>query len=201
MITKHVCAACGQHLEINGDGGEIDCPNCGAKVVVEAPALPAIRIPKSAPVARPLPAVAIPKLPPKVPSSREPVDSPVAPVAHRILENIEKVIVDKHAEVALLLTAYFAEGHVLLEDVPGVAKTMLARALASSVGASFKRIQCTPDLLPNDITGSSIFNPKNCRTCSLSKALSTMRITSTMISQRPSRWRAGSSFQYRTVQK
>jgi MoxR-like ATPase len=81
-------------------------------------------------------------------------------VAKRIIENIERAIVDKHQEIVLLLTAYFAEGHVLLEDVPGVAKTMLARALSRSVGCTFKRIQCTPDLLPNDITGSSVFNPK-----------------------------------------
>src|SRR5690606_28988171 len=56
--------------------------------------------------------------------------------------------------------AYLSGGHVLLEDVPGVAKTMLARALAKSVGGTFKRIQCTPDLLPTDVTGASIFNQK-----------------------------------------
>ena len=60
----------------------------------------------------------------------------------------------------LSLVAWFCEGHILLEDVPGVAKTVLARALAASVGCGFKRIQCTPDLLPTDVTGASIFNPK-----------------------------------------
>jgi len=60
-----------------------------------------------------------------------------------------------------VMVAWFSEGHILLEDVPGVAKTMLARSLAQSLGGDFKRVQCTPDLLPGDITGSSIFNPKD----------------------------------------
>ncbi len=80
--------------------------------------------------------------------------------AKKIIANIEEVIVGKRQEIVLALVAYLSEGHVLLEDVPGVAKTMLARALATSVGCHFKRIQCTPDLLPTDITGASIFNPK-----------------------------------------
>jgi MoxR-like ATPase len=84
----------------------------------------------------------------------------VTAVSKRIIGNIEKVIIGKRQEIILALVAYLSEGHILLEDVPGVAKTMLARALASSVGASFKRVQCTPDLLPTDITGASIFNPK-----------------------------------------
>jgi MoxR-like ATPase len=87
--------------------------------------------------------------------------SPVTPTAKKIIANIEKVVIGKRQEIILALVAYLCEGHILLEDVPGVAKTMLARALAASVGCSFKRVQCTPDLLPNDITGASIFNPKS----------------------------------------
>ena len=84
----------------------------------------------------------------------------VTATSKKIIANIEKVVIGKRQEIILALAAYFSEGHILLEDVPGVAKTMLARALASSVGASFKRVQCTPDLLPTDITGASIFNQK-----------------------------------------
>src|SRR6266702_7628842 len=84
----------------------------------------------------------------------------VAATATKILANIEKVIIGKRAQVSLCLVAYFCEGHILLEDVPGTAKTMLGRALARSVGCTFKRIQCTPDLLPTDVTGVSIFNQK-----------------------------------------
>jgi MoxR-like ATPase len=86
--------------------------------------------------------------------------SQVTPTAKKIIANIEKVVIGKRQEIILAIVAYLCEGHILLEDVPGVAKTMLARALAASVGCSFKRVQCTPDLLPNDITGASIFNPK-----------------------------------------
>lgn len=86
--------------------------------------------------------------------------SQVTPTAKKLIANIEKVVIGKRQEIILALVAYLCEGHILLEDVPGVAKTMLARALAASVGCSFKRVQCTPDLLPNDITGASVFNPK-----------------------------------------
>lgn len=81
-------------------------------------------------------------------------------VAKKIIANVERAIVGKRQQLLLCVTAWFSEGHLLLEDVPGVAKTMLARALARSVGCEFKRIQCTPDLLPTDVTGASIFNPK-----------------------------------------
>ncbi len=85
----------------------------------------------------------------------------VAATAKKIIANVEKVIVGKRRQIVLSLVSWFCEGHILLEDVPGVAKTMLARALAKSVGCSLKRIQCTPDLLPTDVTGSSIFNQKS----------------------------------------
>ena len=145
-MAKSICLSCGQHIEHPDElsGQQVGCPNCGAKTLLSTPSPPsAIRIPKQ-----------------KDPAVRQQGASPVAPISNRIIDNIEKVIVGKRAEIVFTLVAYFAEGHVLLEDVPGVAKTMLARALARSMGCSFKRIQCTPDLLPSDITGSSIFNPK-----------------------------------------
>jgi MoxR-like ATPase len=87
--------------------------------------------------------------------------SDVAALAGKLISNIEKVIIGKRPQLTLALAAYLCEGHILLEDVPGVAKTMLARALAVTVGCTFKRLQCTPDLLPTDVTGVSIFNQKN----------------------------------------
>jgi MoxR-like ATPase len=84
----------------------------------------------------------------------------VAALVTKIVANIEKVIIGKRHQLIQALVSYLCEGHILLEDVPGVAKTMLARALARSVGCTFKRIQCTPDLLPTDVTGVSIFNQK-----------------------------------------
>jgi len=78
-----------------------------------------------------------------------------------IIENVEQVIVGKRQAIEFILVALLCEGHVLLEDVPGSGKTMLARSIATSLGIGFKRIQCTPDLLPNDITGVSIFNQKS----------------------------------------
>ena len=84
----------------------------------------------------------------------------VTSIAQRIITNVEQVIVGKRPQLILSLVSWLCEGHILLEDVPGVAKTILARALAKSVGCKFKRVQCTPDLLPTDVTGASIFNPK-----------------------------------------
>jgi MoxR-like ATPase len=81
--------------------------------------------------------------------------------AERVVANVERVIVGKHAEVRMALVALLCEGHILIEDVPGVGKTMLAKALSKSIGCSFRRIQFTPDLLPSDVTGLSIFNQKD----------------------------------------
>ncbi|WP_017379564.1 AAA family ATPase [Paenisporosarcina sp. TG-14] len=80
---------------------------------------------------------------------------------HSIIDNIERVIIGKRDIAELCVVALIAQGHVLLEDVPGVGKTVMVRALAKSVGAQFKRIQFTPDLLPSDVIGVSIYNPKD----------------------------------------
>lgn len=81
-------------------------------------------------------------------------------VIKELLGNIEQVVLDKAPTVKGILAAFLGGGHVLLEDVPGVAKTMLVRALAVSSGCSFTRVQCTPDLLPSDVSGVSIYNQK-----------------------------------------
>src|SRR5437016_11553401 len=78
----------------------------------------------------------------------------------RLSQNVEQVIVGKHQEVQLTLMCLLCQGHVLVEDVPGVGKTMLAKAIARSLGCTFKRVQFTPDLLPTDVTGVSIYNQK-----------------------------------------
>jgi MoxR-like ATPase len=80
--------------------------------------------------------------------------------AGKVKENVERVIVGKGDVVELAITALLCEGHILLEDVPGLGKTVLAKSLAKSLGCTFRRIQCTPDLLPSDITGTYIYNQK-----------------------------------------
>ncbi len=80
--------------------------------------------------------------------------------AQKLLENVEKVIFGKSWEIRLVILALLCQGHVLIEDVPGVGKTMLAKAIAKSIGCQFRRIQFTPDMLPGDITGVTIYNQK-----------------------------------------
>ncbi|MCR4393060.1 MAG: MoxR family ATPase [Dehalococcoidales bacterium] len=84
----------------------------------------------------------------------------IATIAGKVRENVEKVIVGKGHVIELVLVAVFCEGHVLLEDVPGIGKTMLARSIARSLQCVFHRLQCTPDLLPSDITGTYVYNQK-----------------------------------------
>ena len=86
--------------------------------------------------------------------------SPVTQAVEKLVSNVSKVIVGKKDTIELMLVALLCEGHVLIEDVPGIGKTMLAKAVARSLGCTFKRIQCTPDLLPSDVTGIHYFNQK-----------------------------------------
>ncbi len=87
--------------------------------------------------------------------------APALKVADRLIANVEQVVLGKHDEITLVLAALASGGHVLLEDVPGTAKTILARAIAQTIGGStFARIQCTPDLQPTDVTGLAIYNQK-----------------------------------------
>src|SRR5438445_2588733 len=84
----------------------------------------------------------------------------LATAVQRVINNVEKVIVGKAESVAFSLIAVICHGHVLIEDVPGVGKTVLTKAIARSIGCTFKRIQFTPDLLPSDVTGTSVYNQK-----------------------------------------
>lgn len=96
--------------------------------------------------------------PQSAPSGDGPLTSEMHAALRRLLENIGSVVLGKVDPIRMAVTALLAEGHVLIEDVPGVGKTLLARAIAASLDCSFRRIQFTPDLLPSDITGSSIYN-------------------------------------------
>lgn len=86
---------------------------------------------------------------------------PVQMVAERIIDNVNRVIIGKRSEIRLTVIGLLCQGHVLLEDVPGVGKTVMAKALARSIGCSFSRIQFTPDMLPSDVTGISVFNQQS----------------------------------------
>ena len=85
----------------------------------------------------------------------------ISQFASRVAANVERVIVGKPEVIELALVALLCDGHLLIEDVPGVGKTMLARSLAASIGGIFRRVQFTPDLLPNDVTGVSVFNQRS----------------------------------------
>jgi len=101
---------------------------------------------------------------PPVAESKQLSPAEVSAIAGQLIANVEKVIVGKHEQVMLATAVWLAEGHLLIEDVPGVAKTMLARAMALSAGCTFKRIQCTPDLLPSDVLGENYVDQQSGRT-------------------------------------
>ena len=84
----------------------------------------------------------------------------VAPVCNRILDEVERAVVGKREALELLLLGVLADGHVLIEDYPGLAKTLMARSFARATSLDFSRIQFTPDLMPSDVTGSSIYNQR-----------------------------------------
>jgi MoxR-like ATPase len=115
-----------------------------------------------------MPDLAIDKRPkitlPPIEESKGLSPAKVSAIAQQLIANVEKVIVGKHEQIVLAIAVFLAEGHLLIEDVPGVAKTMLARAIAQSAGCTFKRIQCTPDLLPSDVLGESRLDPHSGRT-------------------------------------
>ena len=151
-MAQFICQHCGGFIEavVSTMRTELPCPACGKLSVplrpqVAAPAKPKLSIP---------PITATPGLP----------VARVAEIAGQIIANVECVVVGKREQIVLAVAAVLAEGHLLIEDVPGVAKTMLARAIAQSAGCSFKRIQCTPDLQPSDVLGESVIDPQTGRT-------------------------------------
>jgi MoxR-like ATPase len=142
-MPKQVCQHCGQPIETAGSG--TDDLNRG-----KGPLLAPTDVSRAKSLKL--------TLPPIPPPEKFPI-AQVAAIAQQIIANTEKVIVGKHEQIVLAVAALLAEGHLLVEDVPGVAKTMLARAIAQSAGCSFKRIQCTPDLHPLDILGEAHTDP------------------------------------------
>ena len=150
-MAQFFCQHCsrGFELPVSTTRAQIECPNCGRITLLlkEQPR----------PIAKPK--LAISPIKPPVGLTLEQVSH----IASQLIANTELVIVGKRDQIALAIAVVFAEGHLLIEDVPGVAKTMLARAVAQSAGCSFKRIQCTPDLQPSDVLGDNAIDPQTGR--------------------------------------
>jgi MoxR-like ATPase len=149
-MPNRVCQHCSHAFQIPDwlVGEEFACPKCGKSILqprqVREPN-EKIKLVVTAPPENILPATRL------------------GEIAQLIMANVRRVIVGKPDQVVLAVAALFAEGHILFEDVPGVAKTMLSRAVAQSVGCSFKRIQCTPDLQPENVIGDFILDPSTGR--------------------------------------
>jgi len=150
-MAKSFCQRCRQSFEVTPQmtGQDVACPHCGKLTALSFDTTP--MVPRAKLI-----------IPPVTPHLAVQL-AEVAPGARQLIENIERVIVGKHQQVTLAVATLMAEGHLLVEDVPGVAKTMLARALAISAGCTFKRIQCTPDLTPSDILGENFIDPQSGR--------------------------------------
>jgi MoxR-like ATPase len=145
-MPKRVCQHCGQTVEIPDSkiGEDFPCPLCG-KNLLERPDHIVNRG-----------KIQLTVVPPVTTYFSA---AQIADLAKQIIANVQTVIVGKEEQVVLAVAGLFAEGHLLFEDVPGVAKTMLSRAIAQSIGCSFKRIQCTPDLQPENVIGDYILDP------------------------------------------
>jgi len=150
-MAKFICQHCGKYLDApaSTSGSKISCPFCGQTTLLSISVMPQVHKPKL---------TVTPIATPKGLSIEQ-----VSSVAAQIIANVEQVIVGKREQVVLAVAVMLAEGHLLIEDVPGVAKTMLARAIALSAGCSFRRIQCTPDLQPSDVLGESSVDPESKR--------------------------------------
>jgi MoxR-like ATPase len=145
-MANFFCQNCGKSFDAPADlpaGATITCPNCKTAM-------------SSIPIPIPVPAAAGKKfglkLPPLAPPEKFTIEK-VSAIGRDLIGSVEHVIFGKHDQITLAVAVLLAEGHLLVEDVPGVAKTMLARAVAQSAGCTFKRIQCTPDLQPSDVLG------------------------------------------------
>jgi len=145
-MPKRVCPHCGHSFEITDSmvGEHVPCPECGQDILMPR----RVRGPQEK--------IKLTVTPPPQEICQA---SDLASMARQIISNVEKVIVGKNEQVILAIVGLFAEGHILFEDVPGVAKTMLSRAIAQSVGCTFKRIQCTPDLQPEHVVGDFNVDP------------------------------------------
>ena len=149
-MPKRICQHCGQPFEIHDSqvGEHVACPSCGQDILMPRRARPANQKIK----------LTVTPPPDEIYQAAR-----LAEIASQIIANVERVIVGKPEQVRLAVVGLFAEGHILFEDVPGVAKTMLSRAIALSVGCTFKRIQCTPDLQPEHVVGDFILDPSTGR--------------------------------------